>query len=153
MSTSETVTLAVDGKVMPAVGLGLWKIERDATADAVYAAIDAGYRHRDCSADYGNEREVGEGITRAIAAGLCSREELWVTSKLWNTFHRPEHAEAACRRSLTDLGLEYIDLYLINFPIAHNYVEFDDRYPPEWDFEPAAQIGSALAGMQREAVH
>jgi D-xylose reductase len=93
MSTSETVTLAVDGNVMPAVGLGLWKIERDATADAVYAAIDAGYRHLDSAADYGNEREVGEGITRAIAAGLCSREELWVTSKLWNTFHRPEHVE------------------------------------------------------------
>ena len=69
MSTSETVTLAVDGNVMPAVGLGLWKIERDATADAVYAAIDAGYRHLDSAADYGNEREVGEGITRAIAAG------------------------------------------------------------------------------------
>ena len=62
MSTSETVTLAVDGNVMPAVGLGLWKIERDATADAVYAAIDAGYRHLDSAADYGNEREVGEGI-------------------------------------------------------------------------------------------
>ncbi|MDP4943046.1 MAG: aldo/keto reductase, partial [OM182 bacterium] len=61
MNTSETVTLVVDGKVMPAVGLGLWKIERDATADAVYAAIDAGYRHLDSAADYGNEREVGEG--------------------------------------------------------------------------------------------
>ena len=58
MSTSETVTLAVDGKVMPAVGLGLWKIERDATADAVYAAIDAGYRHLDSAADYGNERDL-----------------------------------------------------------------------------------------------
>ena len=152
MNTSEPVTQTVDGKVMPAVGLGLWKIERDATADAVYAAIDAGYRHLDSAADYGNEREVGEGITRAIAAGLCSREELWVTSKLWNTFHRPEHVEAACRRSLTDLGLEYIDLYLIHFPIALNYVDFDDRYPPEWVFDPAAQIGSARAGMQRDAV-
>ena len=152
MSISETATLAVVGKVMPAVGLGLWKIEREATAEAVYAAIGAGYRHLDSAADYGNEREVGEGIARALAAGLCSREELWITSKLWNTFHRPEHVEAACARSLTDLGIDYFDLYLVHFPIALKYVDFDDRYPPEWLFDPDAEAGSAAAGMQRDAV-
>ena len=137
---------------IPSIGFGLWKIANENCANVVYEAVKQGYRHFDSASDYGNEREVGEGITRAIAAGLCSREELWVTSKLWNTFHRPEHVEAACRRSLTDLGLEYIDLYLIHFPIALNYVDFDDRYPPEWVFDPAAQIGSARAGMQRDAV-
>ena len=141
-------TLDVDGQAMPAVGLGLWKIDRAETADAVYAAIEAGYRHLDSAADYGNEKEVGIGIARAIAAGLCTREELWVTSKLWNTFHRPEHVEAACRRSLEDLGLEALDLYLIHFPIALKYVDFDLRYPPEWVHDPSAD----QPGMERDAV-
>ena len=100
----------VTGKSMPAVGLGLWKIDPGAVADAVYQAIKVGYRHLDSAADYGNEKEVGEGIARAIADGLCRREELWVTSKLWNTYHRQEHVEAACRKSLEDLGIDYFDL-------------------------------------------
>lgn len=129
----------VSDKSMPAVGLGLWKIEPDAVADAVYQAIKVGYRHLDSAADYGNERQVGEGIARAIADGLCHREELWVTSKLWNTYHRQEHVEAACRKSLEDLGLDYVDLYLVHFPIALCYVDFNDRYPPEWLFDPSAE--------------
>jgi D-xylose reductase len=149
MGTSENrVSINVAGKAMPGVGLGLWKIDREQTADAVYAAIKAGYRHLDSAADYGNEKEVGEGIARAIADGLCTREELWVTSKLWNTYHAPEHVEAACRRSLTDLGLTYFDLYLIHFPIALAYVDFETRYPPEWVFDPA----QPEAGMKRAPV-
>ena len=138
----------VAGKSMPAVGLGLWKIDPSAVADAVYQAIKVGYRHLDSAADYGNEKEVGDGIARAIADGLCTREELWVTSKLWNTYHRKEHVEAACCKSLADLGLDYFDLYLIHFPIALRYVDFNDRYPPEWLFDPAAEN----AGMQLDAV-
>ncbi len=71
--------IKVSSKSMPAVGLGLWKIDQDSAADAVYEAIKVGYRHLDSAADYGNEQQVGEGIARAIADGLCSREELWVT--------------------------------------------------------------------------
>lgn len=138
----------VTGKNMPAVGLGLWKIDPDAVADAVYQAIKVGYRHLDSAADYGNEKEVGEGVARAIADGLCSRDELWITSKLWNTYHRQEHVEAACRKSLADLGLEYFDLYMVHFPIALSYVDFDDRYPPEWLFDPKAEN----PGMQLDAV-
>ena len=107
-----TQTINVADQTMPAVGLGLWKIDPGAVAAAVYDAIKAGYRHLDSAADYGNEVQVGEGIARAIAEGLCLREELWVTSKLWNTYHRKEHVEAACRKSLDDLGLDYFDLYL-----------------------------------------
>ena len=138
----------VTGKQMPAVGLGLWKIDPDNVADAVYQAIKLGYRHLDSAADYGNEQQVGEGIARAIGDGLCRREELWVTSKLWNTYHRQEHVEAACRRSLEDLGLDYVDLYLVHFPIALSYVDFNDRYPPEWLFDPEAENPS----MQLDAV-
>ena len=138
----------VTGQQMPAVGLGLWKIDPQDVAQAVYQAIEAGYRHLDSAADYGNEKQVGEGIARAIADGLCSRDELWVTSKLWNTYHRQEHVEAACRKSLDDLGLDYFDLYLVHFPIALSYVDFNDRYPPEWLFEPEAEN----PGMQLDAV-
>ena len=138
----------VTGKSMPTVGLGLWKIDPGAVADAVYQAIKVGYRHLDSAADYGNEKEVGEGIALAITDGLCSRDELWVTSKLWNTYHRHEHVEAACRKSLEDLGLDYFDLYLVHFPIALSYVDFNDRYPPEWIFDPEAEN----PGMRLDAV-
>lgn len=138
----------VTGNQMPAVGLGLWKIDADAVAEAVYQAIKVGYRHLDSASDYGNEKQVGEGIARAIADGLCSREDLWVTSKLWNTYHRQEHVEAACRRSMDDLGLDYIDLYLVHFPIALSYVDFNRRYPAEWIHDPSAEN----PGMQLDAV-
>ena len=131
-------TIAVGDQTMPAVGLGLWKIDPANVAQAVYDAIQAGYRHLDSAADYGNEPQVGEGIARAIADGLCTREELWVTSKLWNTYHRPEHVPAACQKSLDDLRIEYFDLYLVHFPIALKYVDFADRYPPEWLYDPDA---------------
>ena len=137
-----TQKINVADQTMPAVGLGLWKIDSDAVAQAVYDAIKAGYRHLDSAADYGNEVQVGEGIARAIAEGLCRREELWVTSKLWNTYHRKEHVEAACRKSLDDFGLDYFDLYLVHFPIALSFVDFQDRYPPEWLFNPSAEIPS-----------
>ena len=81
--------------------------------------------------------EVGEGIGEAICAGTCKREDLFITSKLWNTYHASEHVEDACRRSLDDLGLEYLDLYLIHFPISLKYVPFDVRYPPGWVPDPA----------------
>ena len=138
----------VTGQLMPAVGLGLWKLDLDEVADTVYNAIKTGYRHLDSAADYGNEKQVGEGIARAIADGLCRREDLWITSKLWNTFHRQEHVQAACKKSLTDLGIEYFDLYLIHFPISLKYVDFNDRYPPEWIFNP----GDEHPAMELDAV-
>ena len=124
--------------VPPPVGLGTWKIPNDRTAAVVREAIAAGYRHLDCACDYGNEREVGQGIRQALDDGLCTRDELWVTSKLWNTFHRPEHVRAACERTLHDLGLDAVDLYHVHFPIALEYVDFETRYPPGWHHDPAA---------------
>ena len=124
---------------MPLIGLGLWKLDSSSVADTVVAAIRAGYRHLDSACDYGNERAVGEGIRRAIDEGLCTREELFVTSKLWNTYHRGEHAEMAIEKTLDDLGLDYVDLYLIHFPIALKFVPFEKRYPPEWFYDPDAE--------------
>ncbi|CAJ1329380.1 unnamed protein product [Effrenium voratum] len=117
---------------MPAVGLGCWKAEKGVTEEVVYNAIKVGYRHIDSAADYGNETEVGAGIRRAIADELCTRSDLWVTSKLWNTYHHREHVPMACQRTLDDLGLDYLDLYLIHFPISLAFVPFEERYPPEW---------------------
>ncbi|MEZ6121549.1 MAG: aldo/keto reductase [Planctomycetaceae bacterium] len=124
------------GARLPKVGFGFWKVEKDQTAEVCRTAIEVGYRHLDCACDYGNETEVGQGIAAAIREGLCDREDLWVTSKLWNTYHAPEHVLQACERSLNDLGLDYLDLYLIHFPIAQRYVPFETRYPPGWFFNP-----------------
>lgn len=125
-------------KKMPEVGLGLWKIAPEDCAQSVYDAISVGYRHLDSACDYGNEKQVGEGIKRAIEDGLCSRDDLWITSKLWNTYHAKEHVKPALERTLSDLGLDYLDLYLIHFPIAQQFVPFETRYPPEWFYEPDA---------------
>ena len=92
---------------------------------------------------------MGRGIRRAIEAGLCRRDELFVTSKLWNTFHAPEHVEAACQRSLDDLGLEYLDLYLIHFPISLAFVPFSEKYPPEWLAPGAEKMEFAKVPVSR----
>jgi D-xylose reductase len=122
----------------PSMGLGLWKIPNSECASVVYNAIQVGYRHFDSACDYGNEIEVGEGIARAIKDGLCQREDLWITSKLWNTYHSQEHVKPALEKTLSDLGLDYLDSYLIHFPIAQPFVPFEKRYPPEWIYDPEA---------------
>ncbi len=132
------VQLLADGGGCPSPGLGTWKISGDIVPGVVHTAIALGYRHFDCACDYGNEEEVGAGLRRAMEDGLCTREDLWITSKLWNTYHEPEHVRAACERTLRDLGLDELDLYLVHFPIALAFVPFEQRYPPEWLFDPAA---------------
>jgi D-xylose reductase len=123
------------GDTLPALGFGCWKVPAKAAPDIVSQAIQAGYRHFDCACDYGNEAAVGAGL-RGVSV---PRDQLWVTSKLWNTFHHPDHVRAACERSLHDLGLDYLDLYHIHFPIPLAYVDPDLRYPPGWFHDPKAE--------------
>lgn len=120
------------------IGLGLWKISKDECADIVYNAIKIGYRHLDSACDYGNEVEVGIGIKWALDEKLCRREDLKITSKLWNTYHDKAHVKLALEKTLSDLNLDYLDSYLIHFPIAQPFVPFETRYPPEWIFDPQA---------------
>jgi D-xylose reductase len=138
MSTTYGTHFMSSAAPIPPVGLGLWKVAKPDVPGLVEEAIRIGYRHLDSACDYGNEAETGAGIKAALSKGLCRREELWVTSKLWNTYHSPEHVRPAAERTLRDLGLEYLDLYLVHFPIALRYVPFDDRYPPGWTFDPSA---------------
>lgn len=127
-----------DSGSLPSVGLGLWKIEKSAASAMVKEAVRAGYRHLDAASDYGNEEEAGDGIQSALSSSLCSRDQLWVTSKLWNTYHRPEHVRPAIERTLRDLKVDYLDLYLVHFPISLKYVPIEERYPPGWFFDPTA---------------
>ncbi|KAJ1843917.1 hypothetical protein IWW55_003120 [Coemansia sp. RSA 2706] len=117
---------------MPTVGMGLWKVSKDMAADHVYNAVKLGYRLFDSTTDYGNEHEVGMGLQCAIADGLVKHEELFITGKLWNTFHACEHVKENFQCNIDDLGIDYIDLYLVHFPVALKYVPQSERYPPEW---------------------
>jgi D-xylose reductase len=127
------------GYEMPQVGFGLWKVPNDVAADVVYNAIKAGYRLFDGACDYGNEVECGQGVARAIKEGLVKREELFIVSKLWNTFHDGERVEPIVRKQLADWGIDYFDLYLIHFPVALEYVDPSVRYPPGWHFDDAGK--------------
>jgi 2,5-diketo-D-gluconate reductase A len=101
-----------DGATMPRIGFGVFQVPPDRTVEAVSHALRTGYRAVDTAAAYGNEREVGE----AIRASGIAREDVHVTTKLWNTDHGRESAQRAFERSLDRLGLDYVDLYLIHWP-------------------------------------
>jgi 2,5-diketo-D-gluconate reductase A len=106
-----------DGHSIPQLGFGVFQIDPGETAAAVNQALEVGYRHIDTAEMYGNERGVGEAIR---ASGL-DRGELYVTSKLNNGFHRPDDARRAFDRTLTELGFEYVDLFLIHWPLPTLY--------------------------------
>lgn len=109
------------GAAMPAIGLGTFGSDRvspSQVADAVKGAAAVGYRHFDCASVYGNEAEVGKSFEEILRGGI-GREELWVTSKLWNDKHGDGDVIASCRKSLADLRLNYLDLYLVHWPFPN----------------------------------
>lgn len=113
-----------NGNSMPMLGYGVFRVEDgEQLADKVYFAIEQGYRSIDTAAIYGNEASVGQGINQAIEAGLVKREELFVTSKVWNAGLTFEQTKAAYQESLEKMKLEYLDLYLIHWPGKDKFLE------------------------------
>lgn len=104
---------------MPQVGFGTYKVAPEQASDAVYTAISYGYRHIDTAQLYFNETEVGQGIGKAIADGLVSREQLYVTTKLNNNNHAPADVERSFDESLAKLGCDYVDLFLVHWPMPN----------------------------------
>ncbi|MBM9536733.1 aldo/keto reductase [Desulfobulbus alkaliphilus] len=120
--------------LIPALGLGTWKSASAEVTKAVEEAITAGYRHIDCAPIYGNEPAVGTALSRAFAAGTVSRQDLWLTSKLWNNAHGPDMVQPALEKTLLDLQVDYLDLFLIHWPVLFRsdiiFARNGDEYLP-----------------------
>ncbi|MDO5030536.1 MAG: aldo/keto reductase [Corynebacterium sp.] len=108
----------VDGNSIPILGLGTYKMDDDQAREAVRYALEVGYRHIDTASLYRNEKGVGQGIADAIAADVVKREDVFVTTKVWNDAQEPDATRQSVRASLERLGLDYVDLVLVHWPVA-----------------------------------
>src|SRR4249919_2565310 len=120
---------------IPALGFGTLIPDPAETRSAITNALRVGFRHFDCAERYRNEREVGEALQAEFATGAIAREDVFITTKLWNTNHRPERVEPAFEASCERLGISYLDLYLIHTPFA---------FQPGNDMDPRDQSGNII---------
>src|ERR1700735_332595 len=132
---TKTMPLSHGAGRIPVLGFGTLIPDAAATISATRDALEAGFRHFDCAERYRNEREVGEALQAGLAAGEVTRDDIFVTTKLWNSNHRPERVERAFESSLDRLRLEYLDLYLIHTPFA---------FKPGDEQDPRDQSGNII---------
>jgi alcohol dehydrogenase (NADP+) len=107
-----------NGDRLPILGLGTWKSKQDEVSKAVEHALLNGYEHIDCAAIYENEAEIGVVFSDLFSSGKINRDDIHITSKLWNSAHLPKDVESAILKTLNDLRLDYLDLYLMHWPVA-----------------------------------
>ena len=129
--TMKTLTFS-NGDQMPMLGLGTWKSDNPTIKPVINQAINIGYRHLDCAAVYGNEVGIGEALADVFKARQVTREALWITSKLWNNAHKADDVLPVLKKTLHSLQLDYLDLYLIHWPVAVKpevgFPQSDDDY-------------------------
>lgn len=133
---------------LPMLGLGTWKSAPGEVYQAVLWALEAGYRHIDCAAVYQNEKEVGDALKKAFDDGMVKREEVFVTSKLWNNAHEKDRVKVGLNKTLQDLQLDYLDLYLVHWPVAlKSHVMFPENGDDFLDYSQAP-LSATWAGME-----
>ncbi len=137
------------GQIIPALGLGTWKSNKGEVGAAVSEALNIGYRHIDCAPIYINEEEVGTAVNAALRSGQVKREDLWITSKLWNNAHTKKHVRPALEKTLRDLQLDYLDLFLIHWPVHFQANVMFPRRPEEYLAPDSIPIGETWQAMER----
>ena len=148
------------GDEIPVVGLGTFGSDNygpQEIAEAVKFAIKAGYRHIDCASVYGNEKEIGQAIKEVIDEGVVKREEIWITSKVWNDMHGKGEVIASCKKSLADLQLDYLDLYLVHWPFPNYHApgcDGDSRNPDSKPYihEEYMQVWGEMEQLKEEGL-
>lgn len=151
MADSVTKIQLNDGNEIPILGLGTWQSPKGEVYQAVKHAIDVGYRHFDCAYVYGNEEEIGDAIAECIKDGKVTREQLFITSKVWNTYHSRERVKLCLQKTLDRLKMDYLDLYLIHWPVSFQDDDLNN-FPKQDNFRIALKTDVDLTdvwlGMQ-----